>query len=150
MDFDTIKAGLSAAVPLVRTMHIEYLELSDERALLRLPDDAAFHNHIGGLHAGAIFSLGESASGAIVIAAFNEQLARSVPLAGEASITYKRVAMGPVLAEARLGKAKADVVAELDSGENGRFPVEVTLTTEDGTVTAEMTVVWVLRLNRNA
>ncbi len=149
MDFETIKAGLSAAVPLVRTMNLEYVELSDSHALLRLPDQPDFHNHMGGPHAGAMFALGESASGAVVIAGFNDQLARSLPVAGEASIQYKRIAMGSVLAEAKLGRDKAEVIAELDAGDNGRFPVEIEIRTEDGTVVATMTVTWVLRLNRS-
>jgi acyl-coenzyme A thioesterase PaaI-like protein len=149
MDFEQVKAGLIAAVPLVRTMNIQFDELSADRAVLSLPDNPDFHNHAGGPHAGAIFSLGESASGAIVIAAFQEQLARSLPLAGDAKIEYKALAMGDVSAEAVLGKDPAEVVAELDSGQNGRFPVAVTLRNSEGKVCAEMTVTWVLRLNRS-
>jgi uncharacterized protein (TIGR00369 family) len=148
MDFEVIKASLSAAVPMVRTLNLEYLELDDERALLRMPDDQAFHNHIGGPHAGAMFTLGESASGAVVIAAFSDQMSRALPLAADGSIVYTRPAMGAVLAEARLSRPKAEVIAELDEGKNGRFAVNVELRTEDGTVTGQMTVTWVLRLNR--
>src|ERR1700712_4608604 len=121
MDFETIKAGLSAAVPMVRTLNLEYLELSDSHAVLRMPDDERFHNHLAAPHAGAMFTLGESASGAVVIAGFNDQLARSVPVAAEATINYKRLARGPIIATATLGKSKDEVVAELDSGANGRF-----------------------------
>lgn len=148
MDFEAIKASLSAAVPMVRTLNLEYLELDDQRALLRMPDDQAFHNHIAGPHAGAMFTLGESASGAVVIAAFSDQMHRALPLAADGSIVYKRPAMGAVLAEAKLNRPKAEVVAELDEGKNGRFAVNVELRTEDGTVTGEMSVTWVLRLNR--
>ena len=148
MDFEAIKASLSAAVPMVRTLNLEYLELSEDRALLRMPDDPAFHNHFAGPHAGAMFTLGESASGAVVIAAFSDQMHRALPLAADGTITYKRPAMGPVLAEAKLGRPKADVIADLDAGQNARFPVGIELRTEDGTVTAEMTVTWALRLNR--
>lgn len=148
MDFEAIKASLSAAVPMVRTLNLEYLELSEDRALLRMPDDSAFHNHVAGPHAGAMFTLGESASGAVVIAAFSDQMHRALPLAADGTITYKRLAMGPLLAEAKLGRPKADVIADLDAGQNARFPVGIQLRTEDGTVTAEMTVTWALRLNR--
>lgn len=149
MDFETIKAGLSAAVPMVRTLNLEYVELSESHAVLKMPDDSRFHNHLAGPHAGAMFTLGESATGAVVIAAFNDQLARSVPVAAEASISYKRLAMGAITATATLGKPRAEVIAELDAGNNGRFPVDVVLTTDDGTVTGEMQVVWALRLNRS-
>lgn len=146
--FDFIADGLKQSVPLVRTLGLEFVEIDREHAILRLPDNADFHNHVGGPHAGAMFSLGESASGAIVLAAFGDQLGRAVPLAVTADIAYKKLAMGPVLAEARLGRPAEDVVAELDKGERPEFPVSVEIRTEDGTPTAEMNIVWTLRPNR--
>ncbi|MCF2527635.1 DUF4442 domain-containing protein [Yinghuangia soli] len=147
-EFDILADGLRQSVPLVRTLGLEFVELSRDHAILRLPDNSDFHNHVGGPHAGAMFSLGESASGAIVLAAFGDQLGRAVPLAVGSEIRYKKLAMGTVLAEARLGRPAEDVVAELDKGERPEFPVSIEIRTEDGTPTAEMTIVWTLRPNR--
>ncbi|MFE3329812.1 DUF4442 domain-containing protein [Streptomyces sp. NPDC059176] len=138
---------LAATVPMARTLNLEFLETSAERAVVRLPDQADYHNHVGGPHAGAMFTLAESASGAIVIAAFGAQLSRAVPLAVEAEIAYKKLAMGVVTATATLGRPVADVVAELDEGKRPEFPVTIAITREDGAVTGEMTVVWTLRPN---
>ncbi|MEV6316326.1 DUF4442 domain-containing protein [Streptomyces sp. NPDC051776] len=138
---------LAATVPMARTLNLEFLETTAERAVLRLPDQTEFHNHVGGPHAGAMFTLAESASGAIVIAAFGDQLTRAVPLAVRAEIGYKKLAMGPVTATATLGRPIADVVAELDAGQRPEFPVAIEITREDGAVTGEMTVVWTLRPN---
>jgi acyl-coenzyme A thioesterase PaaI-like protein len=138
---------LAAAVPMVRTLNLEFVEVGPERAVLRLPDQPDYHNHIGGPHAGAMFTLAESASGAIVLTAFGDQLARAVPLAVRAEIAYKKLAMGPVTATATLGRPAAEVVAELDAGGRPEFPVDIAIQREDGAVTGEMTVVWTLRLN---
>ncbi|TRV76733.1 DUF4442 domain-containing protein [Streptomyces sp. 130] len=138
---------LAATVPMVRTLDLEFLETTADRAVVRLPDRADYHNHIGGPHAGAMFTLAESASGAIVIAAFGDQLSRAVPLAVSAEIGYKKLAMGEVTATAVLGRPAADVVAELDAGERPEFPVTVEIRRGDGAVTGEMTVVWTLRPN---
>lgn len=138
---------LTATVPMVRTLNLEYLETTAERAVLRLPDQADYHNHVGGPHAGAMFTLAESASGAIVLAAFADQLSRAVPLAVRAEISYKKLAMGPVTATAELGRPAAEVVAELDKGERPEFPVAVAIRREDGAVTGEMSIVWTLRPN---
>ncbi|MEV0597857.1 DUF4442 domain-containing protein [Streptomyces sp. NPDC050315] len=138
---------LAAAVPMVRTLNLEFDEVTSERAVLRLPDQPDFHNHIGGPHAGAMFTLAESASGAIVLKAFGDQLSRAVPLAVRAEIGYKKVAKGPVTATATLGRPVAEVVAELDAGGRPEFPVAIAIQREDGAVTGEMTVVWTLRLN---
>ncbi|GHH28497.1 DUF4442 domain-containing protein [Streptomyces lanatus] len=138
---------LAAAVPMVRTLNLEFVEVTPERAVLRLPDQPDYHNHIGGPHAGAMFTLAESASGAIVLKAFGDQLSRAVPLAVRAEIGYKKLAMGPVTATATLGRPVAEVVAELDEGGRPEFPVDIAIHREDGAVTGEMTVVWTLRPN---
>jgi len=143
----TVGEMLVATVPMARTLNLEFLETTAERAVVRLPDQAEYHNHVGGPHAGAMFTLAESASGAIVIAAFGDQMSRAVPLAVKAEIAYKKLAMGEVTATATLGRPIADVVAQLDAGERPEFPVAIEIRRADGAVTGEMTVVWTLRPN---
>jgi acyl-coenzyme A thioesterase PaaI-like protein len=138
---------LTAAVPMVATLGLEYLETTPERAVLRLPDQAAYHNHVGGPHAGALFTLGESASGAIVLAAFRDQLSRAVPLAVRAGIDYRKLAKGDVTATATLDDPAGEVVAALDRGERPEFTVTVEIARCDGAVTAVMSVTWTLRPN---
>ncbi|GHC33544.1 DUF4442 domain-containing protein [Streptomyces cinnamoneus] len=144
----SIGEAMAATVPMARTLNLVFEETTAERAVVRLPDQPDYHNHVGGPHAGAMFTLAESASGAIVLAAFGDQLSRAVPLAVRAEIGYKKLAMGPVTATAELGRPAADVVAELDAGERPEFPVRVSITREDGAETGEMTVVWTLRPNK--
>lgn len=136
---------MAATVPMVRTLNLEFPETTPDRAVVVLPDQADYHNHVGGPHAGAMFTLAESASGAIVLSAFGDQLHRAVPLAVRAEIGYRKLAMGPVTATAVLGRPAAEVVAELDAGKRPEFPVQVTIAREDGTVTGEMSIVWTLR-----
>lgn len=139
---------LAATVPMARTLNLEFLETTAERAVVRMPDQPDYHNHVGGPHAGAMFTLAESASGAIVLAAFGDQLSRAVPLAVRAEIGYKKLAMGVVTATATLARPAEEVVAELDAGGRPEFPVTVAITRDaDDAVTGEMTVVWTLRPN---
>ncbi|MFG3346439.1 DUF4442 domain-containing protein [Streptomyces sp. NPDC048018] len=149
MSADQMNVGemLAATVPMARTLGLKFLETTAERAVVELPDQADYHNHVGGPHAGAMFTLAESASGAIVLAAFGDQLSRAVPLAVKAEIGYKKLAMGVVTATATLGRPAAEVVAELDAGQRPEFPVKIDITRADGAVTGEMTVVWTLRPN---
>ncbi|MGC5534175.1 DUF4442 domain-containing protein [Streptomyces sp. SR-10] len=143
----TVGEMLVATVPMARTLNLDFLETTPERAVVRLPDQPDYHNHLGGPHAGAMFTLAESASGAIVIAAFGDQISRAVPLAVKAEIGYKKLAKGEVTATATLGRPIADVVAELDAGQRPEFPVAIEIRRADGAVTGEMTVVWTLRPN---
>jgi uncharacterized protein (TIGR00369 family) len=138
---------LPATVPMVRTLNLDVVEATADRAVVRLPDQPAYHNHLGGPHAGAMFTLAESASGAVVLAAFHEQLGRAVPLAVGAEIAYRKLAKGDVTATAVLGRPAAEVVAELDAGGRPEFTVAVTLTRDNGDTTGEMSVTWTLRPN---
>jgi hypothetical protein len=97
--------------------------------------------------AGALFTLGESASGAIVLAAFGDLLGRAVPLAVRADIAYRKLARGAVTATAVLGRPAAEGAAELDAGQRPEFTVAVTIAC-DGAVATEMTVTWTLGPNR--
>lgn len=148
MDFEGVKTGMPTLVPMVGTLSLEFLELDETTAVVRLPDQPEYHNHIGGPHAGAMFTLGESASGALVLGNFADHLARVTPLAVEANIAYKKVAMGPVVATAVLTRPAAEILAELDAGTRPEFRVDITIATDDGTVTGQMYVVWTLKLNR--
>ncbi len=133
---------------MVGTLSLEFLKLDETTAVVRLPDQPEYHNHIGGPHAGAMFTLGESASGALVLGNFADHLARVTPLAVEANIAYKKVAMGPVVATAVLTRPAAEILAEVESGTRPEFRVDITIATDDGTVTGQMYVVWTLKLNK--
>ncbi|WP_017626392.1 DUF4442 domain-containing protein [Nocardiopsis chromatogenes] len=145
---ETLKAGFLATVPFARTLGLRFEELEPGRSVMRLPDEPAHHNHIGGPHAGAMFTLAESASGSIILSTFSDQLDRAVPLPTTVTQTFEKVAMGDMVAEARLGRPREEIVAELDAGKRPEFPVEVELRTEDGTVTGHVTVVWTLKPKR--
>jgi len=143
---------MTATVPFARTLGITYESVSatdgGATVVCALPDVADHHNHVGGPHAGAIFTLGETASGAVVMAAFGDHVGRATPLAVRAEIRYRKLAMGEVRATARLGRPVAEVIAELDAGQRPEFEVPVEVATVDGTVTTEMSIVWTLRPNR--
>lgn len=144
-------AALLKAVPFAMTVGITVVEVSTEdgvRAVCELPDNPALHNHVAGPHAGAQFTLGETASGTVVMAAFGDYLDRAVPLTVRADITYRKFATGALRATARLDRPAAEVIAELAAGQRPEFDVLVEITRADGTPCAEMTVVWTLRPNR--
>lgn len=147
MTFD-VGAFMLQSVPFARTLDISFDTVEPGFAVARMPDRADLHNHMGGPHAGALFSLAESASGAAVLSAFGDQMSRATPLAANAAIRYVRLAMGEVVAEARLRAVREEIVARLDAGERPEFEVTVDVRTVDGVLVSEMTVAWTLRPNR--
>jgi len=141
---DAMKAG----VPWVRTAGVEFAEVAADRVVASLPDAPEQRNHVGGPHAAVMFGLGETASGAVVLAAFAHCLDRTTPLVARAEIEYRTLAKGPLRAEAVLGRPAKDVLAELDSGKRPESPVRVTISNAEGVTTGELTVVWTLRPHR--
>src|SRR5258705_2175925 len=115
VDARALAEGLIAAVPFARTVGIEVVDVAvdgdDIRAVATLPDEERLHNHVAGPHAGALFALGETASGAVVMAAFGPHLALGTPLAVRADIAYKKLAIGPVRATATLCRCVVHVLA---------------------------------------
>ncbi len=148
MAFDVVKTNFPKLVPMVGTLGLEFESLDETTAVMRLPDQQQFHNHVAGPHAGAMFSLAESASGALVLANFGDRMAQATPLAVEATIRYKKLAMGDVIATAVLSRPANEILAELDAGQRPEFNVDITIATSDVGVTGEMVIKWTLKPNR--
>ncbi|HEX6684717.1 MAG TPA: DUF4442 domain-containing protein [Candidatus Limnocylindrales bacterium] len=136
------------AVPFARTLGITFTTVTADTAVAVLPDAVGLHNHVGGPHAGAMFSLAETASGAIVLAAFASHLHLATPLTLRASIEYVKLAMGEVTATASLVRPVDAVLAELEAGGRPEFDVKIVITNNEGVTTGEMAVTWTLRPHR--
>ncbi|MDN5747855.1 MAG: DUF4442 domain-containing protein, partial [Pseudonocardia sp.] len=80
MDTSWVGAAMGQSVPWVRTVGITFSETTAQRAVAHLPDAPGRHNHVGGPHAAVIFGLGETASGAVALAAFGPVMERATPL----------------------------------------------------------------------
>jgi acyl-coenzyme A thioesterase PaaI-like protein len=139
---------MQQTVPWVATVGIEFVEVTPDRVVLRLPDDPTLRNHVGGPHAAMIFGVGETATGAVTLAAFASTMERATPLPVRSEIAYQRIARGPLTAVAELRRPAGDVIAELESGARPEFDVDVTITDAEGRETTRMTVVWTLRPHR--
>jgi acyl-coenzyme A thioesterase PaaI-like protein len=139
---------MQQTVPWVGTVGIEFVEVTPDRVVLRLPDDPALRNHVGGPHAAMIFGVGETATGAVTLAAFASTMERATPLPVRSEIAYQRIARGPLTAVAVLRRPAGDVIAELEAGARPEFDIDVTITDAEGRETTRMTVVWTLRPNR--
>jgi acyl-coenzyme A thioesterase PaaI-like protein len=146
LDFDAIAKGLALAVPYIGHMGIEVTEVSAGAATVVLPDRPELHNHVGSQHAGALFGVAQTASGAAFVGAFAARLRDVTPLARRAEISYTKVARGPIEAKAKLGVPAAEALATLDGEGRVDFSVEVELTDPDGAVVATATVDWNVRL----
>jgi uncharacterized protein (TIGR00369 family) len=149
-DFDTIALGMTQAVPFVGHLGLEITSIGEGEARVVLPERQELTNHVGSQHAGALFTVAETASGAAFVGAFAERLGEVTPLARNAEISYEKIAKGPVEARAKLGVPAAEALATLDAEGKVVFPCEIELTDASGQRVATATVQWHVRLNKPA
>ncbi len=149
-DFDAIAAGMTQAVPFAGHLGLEITSVAEGEAVVVLPERPDLTNHVGSQHAGALFTVAETASGAAFVGAFAERMGDVTPLARGADIAYEKIAKGPIEATARLGMPKDEALATLDRDGKVEFPCEVVLTDPSGTKVATATVRWHVRLNKPA
>lgn len=149
-DFDAIAQGMTQAVPFAGHLGLEITSVGVGEATVRLPERPELANHVGSQHAGALFTVAETASGAAFVGAFAERLGEVTPLARSAEVSYTKIAKGPIEASARLGVPAAEALAALDADGKVEFPCEVELVDSSGTRVANATVHWHVRLNKPA
>jgi uncharacterized protein (TIGR00369 family) len=149
-DFDAIAKGMTMAIPFAGHLGVTVTSMAEGEAVAFLPEREELKNHVGSQHAGALFSVAETASGAAFVAAFAERMGEVTPLARNAEIAYEKIARGPIEASAKLGMPKEEALATLDRDGKVEFPCEVVLTDAEGAQVASATVGWHVRLNKPA
>lgn len=151
LDPALVRDSYFSMVPMTTTLGLSFEHLDLERCVMSLPDNPNYRNHVAGPHAGAMWTLAESASGALVFANFGDLMGEVTPFPVESTIRFLKVAFGPVTAVATLGEGAATAVDTMRSGTRPEFDVEIELSTGEGDeklVTGSMTVTWTLKLNR--
>jgi uncharacterized protein (TIGR00369 family) len=148
MDFETLRAQFAAAVPFARHAGVEIVEIGDGFARTQLTQTEQLSNHIGSLHAGAIFTLAETASGAAMLGAFAEMATAIRPLATEAKISYLKLGRGTIQAQARTVMAGAELREQLRSSGLAAFEINVDVQDERERVIAKVSVQWRVTMPR--
>jgi uncharacterized protein (TIGR00369 family) len=147
-DFDAIAQGMTQAVPFAGHLGLQITSVRPGEAVVVLPERDELTNHVGSQHAGALFTVAETASGAAFVGAFAERMGEVTPLARSAEISYEKIAKGPIEASAKLAVPAAEALATLDAEGKVVFPCEIELTDSDGQRVASATVQWHVRLNQ--
>lgn len=140
--FDALKAQLSAVVPFAGYVGVEITDIGEGTATTVLTQSQNTSNHIATMHAGALFTLAEAASGAAMAGMFLDRLAGLRPVAASSKIDYAKPARGVITAHAEVDGAKPALLAALDSEGKVRFPISVRMEDATGREVARMTVDW--------
>jgi acyl-coenzyme A thioesterase PaaI-like protein len=127
-----------AAIPFNR-----YLGLRADGAILTLPADPNYQNHLGTVHAGAQFALAEAASGQWLLNHFGAQAAGNLAVVRHADVKFRRPAAGELTAQADVAADEAERFLDTLS-RRGRAAIEVgvRLLDAEGSVTLEASFEW--------
>lgn len=148
MVYERIKQQMMETLPLVRTLGIQIDSIGPGSSEVSMPDDGKLHNHLGTPHAGALFTLAETASGAAMAGGFAELIMGLRPVAKESRIQYQKVAKGATRASGRVPGDLAALKAQLAVDGKIAFPVNVDIFDQEGTLAAQVTVDWYLSAKR--
>ena len=139
---------LTSIVPFVKTVGVAVDDIGRGTCTAHLPDRKEIQNHLGTLHAGAAYTLGETASGGVVLSLFADQVQKGGFIAlKSAEVRHLKAAPGETRAQAQVvGDGKAIRATFEDSGKVD-FPVRVELYVGE-LLTTELVYTWAVRAPR--
>ena len=138
---------LFRSIPFISTVGIVLDEIGLGSAKATLPARREVQNHMGTAHAGAVYSLGESASGGVVLSMFADQLPKVFIALKSSTVAHKKAAAGDVVATATLKEDPKAIRARYDETGKSDFEVPVALYVGE-VLTAEITFTWAVRAPR--
>ena len=140
--YSMMKSRLANIIPLNTLLGVEIVSVGDGVAEARLPFRPEITNHIGSVHATAIFGLGEAASGGAMLGAFAPVATLIRPVASNASVTFTRIARSDLVAKAKTSLGSQELRQSLERDGKAVFDVGVNLYDVTGAEIAQLTVSW--------
>ena len=148
--YDVVRKQLSRTVPFAKLLGLVVDHIDAQGASTSLEPAAHLNNHVGTLHAGAIYTACEAASGAALAGALLPTIMKTRFVVRDARIAYLKPAKGRLVTQARLARPAEAVLAELDSTGRADIVVDVAARVEDGHAdplqVAQASFTWSLRL----
>ena len=142
MDPDAMSATL-AKIPYTNELGMTLDRVEDGEVHMTLPDGEANRNLAGTVHAGLLYTFGETLAG---VAAGLETLEQAFPFARRAEIRYRRPARGALHGTAQVERRDIErVLDELARDGRSELTVRARLLGDDGEIVAEVDVDYAFR-----
>jgi uncharacterized protein (TIGR00369 family) len=144
--FEVIRLQLARSVPFARLLGISVDALDAGSASTALPPQLQHNNHEGAVHAGALFTLCETASGAALAGALLPVIMQTRFVVRDAHISCLKPARGSLQAQVALADEAGQVIDRLLAAGRAEVSVDIAAHAADGTLVAKATFDWSLRL----
>ena len=133
--------ALSLMSPFNRHLKAKMLEWTDEKAVIQVRRIRRVRNHVGSIHAGALFTLGETCAGLVIIRNFPFKYFR--PLMRDVRVNYSKQARGDVVGGAII--PPVDIARMHETIKQGEIPtIDVTtnIFNDQKEIIAVVTTTW--------
>lgn len=147
--YELIKRGFGSAVPFAAHARIEVVEVGAGLGIARLQEAPEVHNHIGSVHAGALFTLGETASAVAMLGVFAEQISLIRPVTVDVTISYLKIARGTLVATARTTVPAKRLQDELAAQGRATLDLTVDIANDRGGIVAQMKAKWTVSASKS-
>ncbi|MGR8964206.1 PaaI family thioesterase [Rhizobium leguminosarum] len=137
-----IMARMSEIIPFNKLLGIELQAVEDGLGRAFLPHRDDLLNHIGTVHATAIYGLAEAASGCAMSGALAPMIATIRPVAASAKIDYLKAAKTALTAIGRTVEAPSTLREMLKRDRKARFNVQVDVADANHEQVASIVVEW--------
>ena len=145
MDLVAFEAGAKNNCPIYEFLGLRVLEADDGLFKASIPNTEESGNHIGIMHAGALFSLGEFLGG-LITARYLDNPRKFQPVVRDLKIDFKAPAMTDIIATAYFGPEQAiEMNTKLEETGRYDFQQKAILTDANGNVVAETLGSYALR-----
>ena len=145
MDLVAFEAGAKKNCPIYEFLGLSVLEAENGVFKASIPNSKEAGNHIGIMHAGVLFSLGEFLGG-LITARYLDNPRKFQPVVRDLKIDFKAPAMTDITATAYFSADQAlEMNAQLEETGRYDFQQKAVLTDTNGTVVAETLGSYALR-----
>lgn len=129
-------------IPFNQFIGLKYADNPDY--LLMLDDSNKYHNHLGTVHASAMFALAEASSGLFLQNEFSG-VDNIVPVVRKSEIKFKKPANGKIYSRARFGEVhKEEILQAISDKKRVAITVVITLVDQTETMVMQATFDWVV------
>ena len=132
---------LSGMSPFNSHLGSKMLEWSDDTCVIEVKKRRSVRNHVNAIHAGALFTLGETCAGLIIVRNF--PFAKYRPLMSEVKASFSKQARGDVVGKAYIApETITRMKADVERGEIPFAEVVTEIRNSDGEIACTVTTTW--------